>query len=68
MRLLRAFGVVSGVCAIAGTCTLCVTQSTAQSVKEGQPPAESDTSPIYGVAIPAGYRDWHLISVKQLTG
>jgi hypothetical protein len=25
-------------------------------------------SPIYGVTIPAGYRDWHLISVKDLTG
>ena len=25
-------------------------------------------SPIYGVTIPAGYRDWHLISVKELTG
>ncbi|HEX7894882.1 MAG TPA: hypothetical protein VF447_11875 [Terriglobales bacterium] len=24
-------------------------------------------SPIYGVTIPPGYRDWHLISFKQLT-
>ena len=35
-------------------------------------PASGDTdgeaSPIYGITIPAGYRDWHLISVKQLTG
>jgi hypothetical protein len=27
-----------------------------------------EASPIYGVKIPAGYRDWRLISVKQLTG
>jgi len=25
-----------------------------------------DSSPIYGVKIPAGYRDWQLIAVKQL--
>jgi len=27
-----------------------------------------EVAPIYGVTIPAGYRDWHLISVKRLTG
>jgi Cytochrome P460 len=26
----------------------------------------SDVSPIYGVKIPAGYRDWQLIAVNQL--
>jgi hypothetical protein len=30
----------------------------------GQP--DEDSSPIYGVKIPAGYRDWQLISVNQL--
>jgi hypothetical protein len=30
----------------------------------GHPDGES--SPIYGVRIPAGYRDWQLIAVKQL--
>src|SRR5215469_10364061 len=30
--------------------------------------AEGDAAPIYGVKIPTGYRDWRLISVKQLTG
>jgi hypothetical protein len=45
-----------------------VTKSPAQSAKEGEPQAESNASPIYGIAIPAGYRDWRLISVKQLTG
>ena len=27
---------------------------------------EGDSSPIYGVKIPAGYRDWQLIAVNQL--
>jgi hypothetical protein len=27
---------------------------------------DEDSSPIYGVKIPAGYRDWQLIAVKQL--
>jgi hypothetical protein len=30
--------------------------------------SSGDAAPIYGVKIPVGYRDWHLISVKQLTG
>jgi Cytochrome P460 len=28
--------------------------------------ADGDSSPIYGVKIPAGYRDWKLIAVAQL--
>jgi hypothetical protein len=63
----QALGALS-VCAIVGVCTLYVTKSTAQSSKEGQPQAESNASPIYGVTLPAGYRNWRLISVKQLTG
>jgi hypothetical protein len=30
----------------------------------GQP--DGDSSPIYGVKIPAGYRDWKMIAVNQL--
>ena len=30
--------------------------------------ADGDAAPIYGIKIPSGYRDWRLISVKQLTG
>ena len=30
--------------------------------------AEGEASPIYGVRIPAGYRDWRLISVNHLAG
>ena len=57
-----------GVCAAVTVCTLYVTKSTAQSAKEAQPQAGSNASPIYGVTIPAGYRDWRLISVGHLAG
>lgn len=65
--IVQAFGAL-GVCAVIGVCTLYVTKSTAQSAKEGPSQAEGNASPIYGVTIPAGYRDWRLISVKRLTG
>jgi hypothetical protein len=68
MKPLQAFGVALGVCGIAGTCIPYVTKSTAQGVKASPVQAESNASPIYGVTIPAGYRDWRLISVKRLTG
>jgi hypothetical protein len=48
-------------------CTLYVTKSTAQSAKEGQPQAEIKAFPIYGT-IPAGHRDWRMISVARLAG
>ena len=57
-----------GVCAAVAVGTLYVTESTPQSVNESQSQAGSNASPIYGITIPAGYRDWRLISVKQLTG
>jgi hypothetical protein len=60
----EALGAI-GVCAAITVCTLYVTSSTAQSPEGGQPQAGS---PIYGVTIPPGYRDWRLISVKQLIG
>ena len=63
----QAFGAL-GVCATIAVCTLYVTKSTAQSPKEGQPQTESNASPIYGITIPAGYRDWRLISVNHLAG
>jgi hypothetical protein len=53
-----------GVCAAIAVCTLHVTKSTAQS----GPQAESNASPIYGITIPAGYRDWRLVSVNHLAG
>jgi hypothetical protein len=63
-RALGAFGV----CAAIAVCTLYVTKSTAQSAKEDEPRAGSEASPIYGITIPAGYRDWRLISIGHLAG
>jgi len=57
-----------GVCAAVSVCALYVTTSTAQNANEGRPQAASNASPIYGVTIPAGYRDWRLISVAHLAG
>jgi len=57
-----------GLCAAITVCTLYVTKSTAQNGNKGQSQAESDASPIYGITIPAGYRDWRLISVNHLAG
>jgi hypothetical protein len=68
---LRATGQVLGalgICAAITVCTLHATKSTAQSAKEGEPQSESNASPIYGITIPAGYRDWRLISVNHLAG
>src|ERR1700722_11596407 len=30
--------------------------------------SDGEASPIYGIKLPQGYRDWRLISVRQLTG
>jgi Cytochrome P460 len=56
-----------GVCVAITVGTLYVTKSTAQNANEGQPQALSNASPIYGVTIPAGYRDWRLVSVGRLS-
>jgi Cytochrome P460 len=61
----RALGAL-GVCAVIAVCALYVTGSTAQTANEAQPQAQSNASPIYGVTIPAGYRDWSVISVGHL--
>ena len=55
----QALGALS-VCAV--VCSLYVTRSTAQQQ------AASNASPIYGVTIPAGYREWSVISVGRLVG
>ena len=55
-RIVFALG---GVALLAGAVTTTAPLS-------GQPHGEA--APIYGITIPAGYRDWHLISVRQLTG
>ena len=45
-----------GGCAVVALCTLYITRPTAQS----------NASPIYGVSIPGGYRDWKLIAANHL--
>ena len=50
------YRVALGGCAVVALCTLYVARPTAQG----------NASPIYGVTIPAGYRDWKLIAVNQL--
>jgi hypothetical protein len=60
--VVRSLGAFAAIAA----CTLCVRNSTAQTPMTDQPHAGSNASPIYGVTIPAGYRDWKLIAVDQL--
>ena len=55
MRALTYYGALGGCVAIA-LCMPYVTRLTAQS----------NGSPIYGVTIPDGYRDWKLIAVANL--
>ena len=64
---LKYFGVI-GSCVAVAAGAVYVTKSAAQSDNKMQSQAQSEASPIYGITIPAGYRDWHLIAVKQLTG
>jgi hypothetical protein len=57
-----------GFCAALGVCALYVTKSTAQGAKQDQPQAANNASPIYGVMMPPGYRDWRVIAIDQLAG
>jgi hypothetical protein len=57
-----------GVCAAIVVYSQYITRSTAQSAKESQPQAENNAAPIYGITIPAGYRDWSVISIGHLAG
>jgi Cytochrome P460 len=52
--------VAVAVTAVAGVATAYRGSASGQS--------NGDVAPIYGIKIPDGYRDWRLISVKQLTG
>jgi hypothetical protein len=63
----RLLGVL-GICATIAVCTFYIMRSTAQTAKQGQILAEGNASPIYGITIPPGFRDWRLISVAELAG
>ena len=69
-RILKYCGALASLAAIA-VCILYIAKSAAQNGKESQPKAgasaeSSSASPIFGVKIPPGYRDWKLIAVKHL--
>jgi hypothetical protein len=69
-RALRLSGAL-GTCVAGAVCAVYVTQSAAQSAKEAQPAggtvaSSTNASPIYGVTIPDGYRDWKVISIGRL--
>ncbi len=70
-RAFKYAGALGGSVAVA-VCAMYVTKSAAQSAQERQPPpgtlasSTSDASPIYGITVPPGYRDWKLIAVDQL--
>jgi hypothetical protein len=69
-RALRYSGVLAG-CAALGLWIAHVATSAAQSKQDTRPQASAPAnagngSPIYGVTIPPGYRDWKLIAVDHL--
>jgi hypothetical protein len=69
-RALRYFGALVG-CAAIAVCTVYLAKSAAQTSKQSQSQAgtvsnSSNASPIYGVTIPPGYRDWKVIAVDHL--
>jgi hypothetical protein len=71
LRIFRTAWQILGalaVCEMIAVCTPYIAKSVAQSATEHQRQAKSNASPIYGIELPAGYRDWHLISVKRLIG
>jgi hypothetical protein len=70
-RALKCWSAI-GSCVAVAICAVSVTKSAAQGAKDSQPQPRtiansiSNASPIYGVTIPPGYRDWKLIAVDQL--
>ena len=59
MRRITFVGIGVAVAAVAGV---------AAHIGAASGQSEGDVAPIYGIKLPEGYRDWRLISVKQLTG
>ena len=67
-RILKYFGALASCVALA-VCTFYFTKSEAQSGKADQTKASSGApSPLFGIAIQPGYRDWKLISVAHEEG
>jgi hypothetical protein len=59
MRRIALVVVAATITAVAGV---------AAYIESASGQSNGDVAPIYGVKLPEGYRDWRLISVKQLTG
>jgi Cytochrome P460 len=71
MRRALIYSVFVAGSATIALCAVCVTLSAAQGGKQsptqaGIATAAGEVSPIYGVAVPAGYREWKLISIGRL--
>lgn len=49
-------------------CSLTFERSSARSEEAATDPISSDASPFFGIKIPAGYRNWQLISVAHEEG
>ena len=54
-----------GICATFVVCTLSITKSEAQT---GKVAASTNGAPFFDITIPAGYRDWRLVSVAHEEG
>lgn len=64
--LFQYFGVLTS-CAGLALCVALVTKSAAQGGEQGRPRIASlpYASPIFGVGIPTGYRDWQMVGVSH---
>ena len=67
-RTLKSCGALGGCAAIAIGVLYVSTPRVAAQARPGEHDAADDASPIYGVTIPRGYRDWKLISVTHEEG
>jgi hypothetical protein len=65
-RFLGAFAACTTVLACSAFIGYMTVQSAAADQENPGAPLSSDASPIYGVTIPPGYRDWKLISMNHL--
>jgi len=66
LKLLGVFGICAGIALV----TPFIEKSAAQTPRQGHPSEpivdSNNASPIYGVTIPAGYRDWKLLAVNDI--
>jgi cytochrome c553 len=68
----KVIGVLAGFAAVAA-CVLLIANSLARNGKDGQTKPgtaarSTSDSPLFGIGIPSGYRDWRLVSVAHEEG